>query len=217
MKTKMAIALILSILFSASATAGDIYRWTNPETGEVLATTTPPPYPIKDKRFVGRLPSGDMIELIFDSNAPEVKALIEKRKIQEAAEKRRLETEQRRIAEEKEREKQAEQRRIAEEKERERILREFEQRQAQRQAEELDKLKKEQQAVIERDQKRANLLASPSDLSQADKFLAGLPSSCSGSRVGSGGAVSIRVICDGNGKKMDGLIVIENGIITKVH
>ena len=84
MKTKMAIALILSILFSASAMADDIYRWTNPETGEILATTKLPPYPIKDKRFVGRLPSGDMIELIFDSNAPEVKALIEKRKIMEA-------------------------------------------------------------------------------------------------------------------------------------
>lgn len=101
MKTKMAIALMLSILFSASAIAGDIYRWTNPETGEILATTTPPPYPIKEKRVVGRLPNGDMVELIFDSNAPEIKALVEKRKIREAEQAAR-EAKQKKIAEEKE-------------------------------------------------------------------------------------------------------------------
>ncbi len=101
MKTKMAIALMLSILFSTSAMADDIYRWTDPETGKVLATTKLPPYPIKEKRVVGRLPNGDMVELIFDSNAPEVKALIEKRKIREA-EQAVQEAEKKKIAEEKE-------------------------------------------------------------------------------------------------------------------
>lgn len=61
--------------------------------------------------------------------------------------------------------------------------------------------------------------ASPSDLSQANKFLADLPSACSGSykSVGPDGSVNIRVICDGNGKKMDGLVVIKNGVVTKVR
>uniref|UniRef100_UPI0040567393 hypothetical protein n=1 Tax=Candidatus Electronema sp. TaxID=2698783 RepID=UPI0040567393 len=61
--------------------------------------------------------------------------------------------------------------------------------------------------------------ANPSDLSQADKFLADLPAACSGSYkyVGSDGAVNIRIICDGNGQKMDGLIVIKNGVVTQVR
>ncbi|MDX2299414.1 MAG: hypothetical protein NW204_06790 [Xanthomonadaceae bacterium] len=61
--------------------------------------------------------------------------------------------------------------------------------------------------------------ASRSDLAQADRFLAELPSACSGSYkyVGSDGTVNIRVKCDGNGKKMNGLVTIKNGIVTNVQ
>ena len=140
MKRKMTIALTLSILVTASAVAGEVYRWTNPETGEVLVTTTPPPYPIKEKRVVGSLPNSDMVELIFDSNAPEVKALIEKRNAREQERKRiaqekareqaAREAEQERIAQEKAREqaaREAEQKRIAQERAREQAAREAEQ------------------------------------------------------------------------------------------
>jgi hypothetical protein len=113
MKSKMAIALTLYVV-AVSAMAQKVYRWTNPKTGQVLVTTTLPPYPIKESRIVGRLPNGDMVELILDSNAPEVKALVEKRNAREK--------EQKRIAQEKVREhaaREAEQERIAQEKARE--------------------------------------------------------------------------------------------------
>ncbi len=60
--------------------------------------------------------------------------------------------------------------------------------------------------------------AHPSDLAQANKFLAELPPACSGSYkyVSSDGTVNIRIKCDGNGKKMDGLVAIKNGVVTKV-
>ncbi len=131
MKRKMAIVLMLSIFIVASATSGEVYRWTNPETGQVLVTPIPPPYTIKEKRVVGSLPNGDMVELTFDPNAPEVKALIEKRNAREqekkriAAEKAKeqaaKEVEQERIVQEKLKEqaaREAEQKRIAEEQER---------------------------------------------------------------------------------------------------
>ena len=84
---RLIVALILSALTATSAIADDIYRWTDPESGKVLVSPKPPSYPIKEKRKAGRLPNGDMVELILDSNAPEVKALIEKRKAREAEEK----------------------------------------------------------------------------------------------------------------------------------
>ena len=61
--------------------------------------------------------------------------------------------------------------------------------------------------------------ANPSDLAQASKFLVNLPPACSGSSkyVDAGGAVNIRVVCDGNGKKMDGLVVIKNGVVTQIR
>lgn len=61
--------------------------------------------------------------------------------------------------------------------------------------------------------------ANPSDLAQADKFLADLPPACLGSYkyVGSDGTVNIRIKCNGNGKKMDGLVAIRNGVVTKIQ
>ena len=61
--------------------------------------------------------------------------------------------------------------------------------------------------------------ANPADLAQADKFLKDLPKSCGSSSksVDADGAVSIRIKCDGNGKKMDGLVSIKDGIVTRVE
>lgn len=84
-------ALTLSVLTATIAIADDVYRWTDPQSGKVLVSPNPPSYPIKEKRTAGRLPNGDVIELILDTNAPEVKALIEKRKAQEAEQKRIVE------------------------------------------------------------------------------------------------------------------------------
>ena len=109
---RLIVALILSALTATSAIADDIYRWTDPESGKVLASPKPPSYPIKEKRKAGRLPNGDMVELILDSNAPEVKALIEKRKVREAEEKRIAEEQARQMAV-----REAEEKRIAEEQE----------------------------------------------------------------------------------------------------
>lgn len=61
--------------------------------------------------------------------------------------------------------------------------------------------------------------ANPADVAQADKFLAKLPSSCAASSksVASDGTVNITIKCDGNGKKMDGVVAIKDGIVTKVE
>ena len=61
--------------------------------------------------------------------------------------------------------------------------------------------------------------AKPSDLAQADKFLAELPAVCATSSryVGADGSVHIRIKCDGNGKQVDGLVAIKNGIVTKIR
>ncbi len=85
-KVKITIALVLSNFVAIPAIAADVYRWTDPETGSVLVMPSPPPYPVKESRSIGSLPSGEMIELILDTNAPSVKALIEKRKVREAEE-----------------------------------------------------------------------------------------------------------------------------------
>ena len=88
---RLIVALILSALTTTIAIAEDIYRWTDPESGKVLVAPKPPSYPIKEQRTAGRLPNGNMIELILDTNAPEVKALIEKRRVREAEQKRIVE------------------------------------------------------------------------------------------------------------------------------
>jgi hypothetical protein len=61
--------------------------------------------------------------------------------------------------------------------------------------------------------------ASSSDIDQANRFLADLPPACSRSykSVDSGGTVSIRVICSGNGQSVDGLVAIKNGVVTKIR
>ncbi|WP_028080247.1 PepSY domain-containing protein [Solimonas soli] len=61
--------------------------------------------------------------------------------------------------------------------------------------------------------------ANPADMKQADKFLAQLPKTCGASSksVADDGSVNIRIKCDGNGKKMDGLVAIKDGIVTKVE
>ena len=58
----------------------------------------------------------------------------------------------------------------------------------------------------------------PSDLAQANKFLADLPGACSSSYkyISPDGTVNIRIKCDRNGKKIDGLIAIKNGVVTDI-
>lgn len=106
--------LWIFFLIGMPVLASDVYRWTDPETGKVLVTPSLPQYPIVGKRNVGKLPSGDMIELTFDANDPQIKALSDKRKAREA--------DQKRIAAERQKEQEAkeeEKRKIAEQKEKE--------------------------------------------------------------------------------------------------
>lgn len=84
MKTKIVIALIINSCIFNRTIAGDIYRWTDPNTGKLTTSASLPTYPIKASRITGQLPNGNVVEVILDSNAPEVKAIIEKRKAQEA-------------------------------------------------------------------------------------------------------------------------------------
>jgi hypothetical protein len=118
---RLIVALILSALTATSAIADDIYRWTDPESGKVLVTPNPPSYPIKEQRTAGRLPNGNVVELILDTNAPEVKALIEKRRVREAEQKRIVEEAARQRAA-----KEAEEKRIAEEQARQKPARDAE-------------------------------------------------------------------------------------------
>jgi AAA15 family ATPase/GTPase len=115
MKTKIAVALIINACVVSPTTAGDIYRWTDPNTGKLTTSPSIPTYPIKESRITGQLPNGNLIEVILDFNAPQVKAIVEKRKVREA--------EERRITEEKQKEKlvrEAEQRKITEKEQEER-------------------------------------------------------------------------------------------------
>jgi hypothetical protein len=59
----------------------------------------------------------------------------------------------------------------------------------------------------------------PSDVAQAEKFLAGLPPACSTSYAyaSATGTVNIRTICNGSGKSMDGLVSIKNGVVTQIQ
>ncbi len=120
-KTKITIALILNAFIVIPTIASDIYRWTDPNTGKVVTTPSLPPYPIKEKRVAGQLPSGDLIEVIFDFNTPELKAIIEKRKAQEAEEKRIFEEKQKQKAAQEE-----QQKRIAAQEAKEAAVREVE-------------------------------------------------------------------------------------------
>ena len=61
--------------------------------------------------------------------------------------------------------------------------------------------------------------ANASDLAQANDFLVEIPPACSKSykTVGDDGAVNIHILCEGNGKKTDGLVVIKDGVVTKIR
>ncbi len=60
--------------------------------------------------------------------------------------------------------------------------------------------------------------ANSSDVAQAEKFLDSLPGACSKSYAyaSTNGVVNIRIICKGSGQSMDGLITIQNGVVTQV-
>ena len=110
MKAKIAMALIINACVAMTAIASDIYRWTDPETGKTVTTPYLPPYPIKEKRPAGGLPSGELVNVILDTDAPQVKAIIEKRKVREDEEKKlnakreqeKVKMEQERVAQEQE-------------------------------------------------------------------------------------------------------------------
>jgi hypothetical protein len=61
--------------------------------------------------------------------------------------------------------------------------------------------------------------AKPNDLSEAKKFLAGLPPACSNSYASASndGTVKIRILCDSGDKSMDGIIEIKDGIVKKIQ
>ena len=66
--------------------------------------------------------------------------------------------------------------------------------------------------------KEANY-ADPSDVTQAETFLAELPAACSESHgyASKDGTVNIRIICNGSSNSMNGLISIKNGVVTKIQ
>jgi len=61
--------------------------------------------------------------------------------------------------------------------------------------------------------------ANPADVRQAEQLLASLPSACNGSRASAtrDGTVTIRLLCQGNNKSMDGSIKIKDGIVTEIQ
>lgn len=62
-------------------------------------------------------------------------------------------------------------------------------------------------------------LANPQDVNEAEKFLSQLPPACSNSRALalSDGTVSIRIVCAGGEKSMDGMVEIRNGIVKNIR
>ena len=60
--------------------------------------------------------------------------------------------------------------------------------------------------------------ASASDVAHAEQLLKGLPPACSASNAWAtgDGTVNIRTICNGNGRSMDGMVSIKNGVVTQV-
>ncbi|MCP5197653.1 MAG: hypothetical protein H6974_12855 [Gammaproteobacteria bacterium] len=106
---------ILSVLLVTPAIGRQkLYRWLDPETGNFVTTPTEPPYPIKKSREGANLPGIDFYNVDLDMDAPQVKAVIEKRKALKAEEQRK---EQERVEREA-------QRKQAEEKYQERIMKE---------------------------------------------------------------------------------------------
>ena len=81
-------ALTLAVLGPAMA-AQELYRWTDPTTGKIVTTPTPPPYPIKNKRPGGTLPGVDMYNVELDENTPQIKAAITKRQATEEQERQK--------------------------------------------------------------------------------------------------------------------------------
>jgi hypothetical protein len=57
------------------------------------------------------------------------------------------------------------------------------------------------------------------DVREANNFLSQLPPACSNSRANNlpDGTVSIRIICSGNNKSVDGLVEIKNGIVRRIR
>ena len=133
MKTKIAMAIIINACVVSQTIAGDIYRWTDPDTRKVLTTSYPPPYSIKEQRLVGVLPTGNLVDVILDLNAPDVKVFVDKHKALEAEkekkEKEKAAQEAKQAAMEKEKERIIQEaRHSAIEKEKERVEKEAEER-----------------------------------------------------------------------------------------
>jgi ribosomal protein L37E len=59
----------------------------------------------------------------------------------------------------------------------------------------------------------------PVDIHEAEEFLSQLPPACSSSNAQalSDGTVSIRIVCRGGDKSMDGLVEIKDGIVRKIR
>ena len=83
-------ATLLVVVLSAPAVGRqELYRWTDPETGQIVTTPTLPPYPIKGKRPGANLPGVDFYNIDLDIASPQVKAAIEKREALKAEEQRK--------------------------------------------------------------------------------------------------------------------------------
>ncbi len=66
MKTKIAMVLVINACVVSPTIAGDIYRWTDPITGQLTTSPYLPPYPIKNSRTSGGLSNGNIINVILD-------------------------------------------------------------------------------------------------------------------------------------------------------
>lgn len=65
----------------------------------------------------------------------------------------------------------------------------------------------------------AQQIVNPDDIRQAEKFLSSLPEACIKSyrTTNNDGSISLYILCNGNGQSTDGLIVIKNGVVTKIR
>ncbi|HAO34050.1 MAG TPA: hypothetical protein DCQ84_14010 [Candidatus Competibacteraceae bacterium] len=81
-------AIAMAALAAGSAVGAELYRWTDPETGRAMMTPTLPPYPVKEKQEGGSLPNGNVTKLILDENSAPYKAVMAKKKAEEAERKR---------------------------------------------------------------------------------------------------------------------------------
>lgn len=98
---KRILVLSASLLVAMPASAGEVYRWTDPETGQVVTTPTLPPYPIKEKTPAGVLPGGDLVKVLLDENSPPVKSALAKRQAEETARRHAEEAKEKAKAKEK--------------------------------------------------------------------------------------------------------------------